>query len=257
MPANLNNTDKQDIKNFENYPNLVSGGKVLFATDDFFAVCENLILDSEPKFDPKTYTKFGKEMDGWETRRKRIAGHDWCIIELGHAGVIRGFHVDTAHFTGNVNNFKQNVPSISIQAFNGAVSLKNKRTPVLGSQASQADIDSVKAINSHAWTTILNISDLKAGVPETRHHYFKIQDDKRYTHIRLNAFPDGGIARLRIYGNVDPEWHKIESPCDLALISHGGKTVSWSNAHYGSPMRLLERGRSTGMHDGWETGSKF
>ena len=133
--------------------------------------------------------------------------------------------------------------------------LSNKRVPTIGSQASKSDIDSANSVKSHEWTTILNISDLKPGVPETRHNYFKVQDDKRYTHIRLNCFPDGGIARLRVFGNVAPEWDKIQSPCDLALISHGGKTVSWSNAHYGSPMRLLERGRSTGMHDGWETGN--
>ena len=223
----------------------------MFATDDFFACAENLLLESDPQFDPKTYTKFGKEMSGWETRRKRIAGHDWCIIELGHAGAIRGFDIDTAHFTGN------NVPSVSIQAYCGNLDLGIKRVPQMGSQAKQEDIDQVMKSKTHEWATILNISDLKPGVPETRHNYFKIQDDKRYTHLRLNCFPDGGIARLRVFGNVMPEWDKISNPCDLALVNHGGKTVSWSNAHYGSPMRLLEKGRSTGMHDGWETGNNI
>lgn len=97
---------------FERYPNLASeeaGTEILFATDDFFAVAENLIKASEPTFNSNTYTPFGKEMDGWETRRKRIPGHDWCLIKLGYAGQIIGFDVDTAHFTGNYT------PSISIQ----------------------------------------------------------------------------------------------------------------------------------------------
>jgi allantoicase len=249
------------MKEFEHYPNLASekiGAKVIFATDDFFAVAENLLLPTEPAFDPTTYTKFGKQMDGidmnnsgWETRRKRIAGHDWCIIKLGYPGVIRGFDVDTAFFTGN------NVPAISIQAcdMSDTKEPEIKRVSVLGSRADEKSFEEVGKLNSHEWKTILPISKLKSGVPETRHNYFKIKTDERWTHLRINCFPDGGIARLRVFGNVVPDWDNIEYPCDLACLAQGGKAVQWSNAHYGSPVNLLKPKRSSGMHDGWETGT--
>ncbi|XP_077912044.1 putative inactive allantoicase isoform X3 [Halichoerus grypus] len=88
------------------------GGKILFATDDFFAPAENLIKSDSPSFKVHEYTEFGKWMDGWETRRKRIPGHDWCIIKLGIQGIIRGFDVDISYFMGDY------APRMSIQAAN-------------------------------------------------------------------------------------------------------------------------------------------
>lgn len=91
---------------------LQNGGKILFATDDWFAEAERLLEDSAPSFDPEAYTEYGKLMDGWETRRKRCAGHDWCIIKLGVAGIVHGIEVDTSFFTGNF------APRFSVQATN-------------------------------------------------------------------------------------------------------------------------------------------
>ncbi|EPQ08445.1 Putative allantoicase [Myotis brandtii] len=88
------------------------GGKILFATDDFFAPAENLIKSDSPRFEEHKYTEFGRWMDGWETRRRRTPGHDWCIVRLGVQGLIRGLDVDISYFTGGY------APRISIQAAN-------------------------------------------------------------------------------------------------------------------------------------------
>ncbi|MGH9703608.1 MAG: allantoicase, partial [Candidatus Acidiferrales bacterium] len=77
------------------------GGRVLWANDDFFAPKQNLLKASTPVFLAGKYTDRGKWMDGWETRRRRTPGYDWCLIRLGLAGIIRGVVVDTSYFTGN------------------------------------------------------------------------------------------------------------------------------------------------------------
>ncbi|KAJ3252180.1 hypothetical protein HK103_001791 [Boothiomyces macroporosus] len=229
------------------YPDLAcadNGGRILFATDDFFAVCENLIAPQEPVWDPNTYTPEGKEMDGWETRRKRTLGHDWCIIQLGLPGQIKGFDIDTAWFTGN------NVPGCSIQAYCGELDLK--RVSKRGSAAPKEEIERIGNLTKD-WVTLCQ-TKLSPGVPETRHTLVEIQNQKRWTHLRLNLYPDGGIARLRVYGTVLPDWSKMPKQIiDVASLQYGGKAIKWSNAHYGNPMRLLATARSTGMHDGWET----
>src|SRR5687768_2358712 len=77
------------------------GGAVVFANDEFFAPRENLLKASAPIFIEGKYTDLGKWMDGWESRRRRTPGFDWCIVRLGLAGRIRGVTVDTSHFKGN------------------------------------------------------------------------------------------------------------------------------------------------------------
>ncbi|KAJ3269284.1 hypothetical protein HDV01_001613 [Terramyces sp. JEL0728] len=214
------------------YPDLAcadNGGKILFATDDFFAVCENLIAAHEPVWDPNTYTPEGKEMDGWETRRKRTLGHDWCVIQLG---------------------LPDNVPGCSIQAYCGDFHLERKS--IRGAAANKEDIDRIHS-QTKDWTMLCR-TKLSPGVAETRHTLLEIQNEKRWTHLRLNIYPDGGIARLRVYGTVLPSWSNLPKKIiDVASLQYGGKALLWSNAHYGSPMRLLAPKRSTGMHDGWET----
>jgi allantoicase len=77
------------------------GGTALAANDEFFAGRENLVKAAAPVFREGEYTDRGKWMDGWETRRRRDAGYDWCLVRLGLPGIIRGLVVDTAHFKGN------------------------------------------------------------------------------------------------------------------------------------------------------------
>ena len=59
------------------------GGSVRYATDDFFAEKENLLKPHKPVWKEHEYTDRGKWMDGWESRRKRVPGHDFAIVRLG------------------------------------------------------------------------------------------------------------------------------------------------------------------------------
>src|SRR5215212_11576765 len=89
---------------FTNLVDLAServGGAVLYANDDFFAPKENLVKQSAPVWAEGKYTERGKWMDGWESRRRRTPGFDWCLVRLGLAGRVRGVIVNTAFFRGN------------------------------------------------------------------------------------------------------------------------------------------------------------
>jgi len=196
------------------------GSRVTFASDEFFAAKERLIDPSEPKFIDDKYDDHGKWMDGWESRRRRTPGHDFCIIRLGVAGVIRGLDIDTSFFTGNY--------------------------------PPQASIDvctSDEDVPQNAWSELLAKTDLSGDV----HQFIPIQNENSWTHLRLNIFPDGGIARLRVYGEVQPEPSDEEGMIDLLALRHGGRALSCSDEHYGSMHNLNLPGRGINMGDGWET----
>jgi allantoicase len=189
------------------------GAVVLSATDEFFAPKENLLKASEPLWLPDKYVDTGKWMDGWETRRHRAPDHDWCVIRLGAPGVLRGVVVDTAHFTGN---------------FPEQCSLEGSN-------------------DSERWTEILAPSTL---IGDSR-NLFAIGDSHRYTHLRFHIYPDGGVARLRVCGEPLPE--VLGEFIDLAAAHNGGRVIEASDMYFGSRHNLTFPGRSTGMHDGWET----
>jgi len=189
-------------------------------------------------------------MDGWETRRKRTQGHDWAIYSLGVSGQIIGFDIDTAFFTGN------NTPKVSIQAACiHSLSLVPRRENMMGTCASPEEMKAAEAIKSELWTTILPPTLLGPGYPETRHNlFFSTDQASRFTHYRVNMFPDGGIARLRVYGNVHVDWIELEPVVNVASESLGARAIAHSNAHYGLPKNLLQYpGRGINMADGWET----
>ncbi|XP_071477967.1 allantoicase-like [Diadema antillarum] len=230
------------------------GGEILFATDDWFAVAENLLQDNDPVWWEGEFTLFGKRMDGWETRRKRIPGHDWCIIKLGIPGVIHGFDVNTRFFTGNFT------PRMSIQA----ACLESdedfpQRSSEMGSKASEEELEEMKKLHTEDWEELVSMQPLRAGIPETCHNYFRVNSAKRWTHLRLNMFPDGGIARLRVYGEAQPRWEGIRPNelVDLVAIENGGVCVGYSNAHFCHPRNLITKARSVTMADGWETARKL
>ena len=203
------------------------GGQVIAANDDFFARKENLIKLTEPVWIKDKYTDRGKWMDGWETRRRRTPGHDWCILKLGLAGSISRVIVDTSYFTGNYPE------SCSIEG----CALERGEDPLA---------DDV------AWSEILPGSPLKGDAENC----FSVLDSSRYTHLRLNIYPDGGVARLRVYGEAIPDWRSLPNAVDeldLAAIEHGGRILDCSDKFYSAPQNVLLPGGSTGMHDGWET----
>ena len=234
------------------------GGEILFATDEWFATANNLLKPDEPVFIEGKFTSYGKWMDGWETRRKRIPGHDWCIIKLGLPGVIKGIEVDTAFFTGN------NAPRFSIQAacFDPETPLNAMQLETavgtMGTCATDNDFKTVEAFKTQEWTEVVPFHELGHGYPETRHNFFTVDLPNRWTHIRLNIFPDGGVARLRIYGHVAIDWSAVSSSSviDLAAATNGGRAIGCSDSHYGEPRNLIGPGRGINMGDGWETARK-
>lgn len=255
---------------------------MLFATDDWFAAAENLLKDTEPIFIADKFTDYGKWMDGWETRRKRIPGHDWCIIRLAAPCLIKGFDIDTVYFTGNY------APKVSIQIAslkpNGKFLfhflifgtrmithlytshncvednvVSGRRADMMGRTASKSDFDKVAKLKSDEWMELLSMTPLAPGYDATRHNYFPIDTDQVCTHIRVNIYPDGGIARLRVYGEVRPNIEHLSKCVDVDVIAlqNGGACVDFSNAHYGHPRNLIKPGRGLNMGDGWETARRL
>jgi allantoicase len=227
------------------------GGKILFATDEWFAAASDVIKYDEPVWKEGLFTEQGKWMDGWESRRKRTAGHDWCIIQLGIPGVVKGITVDTAFFTGN------NSPRTSIEFTDddGLAARLPAHSPARGQKASDAAIaQGTAAVESVEWATLLPMTPLQPGYPDTRKHHFAVDSAKRWKYAKLSMYPDGGIARCRVYGVVQPDWalHAGQS-VDLAAVTSGGTAHSWSDTHYGHPSLLLNPGRGVDMGDGWET----
>ncbi|XP_067337363.1 allantoicase isoform X3 [Channa argus] len=158
--------------------------QVIFATDEWFAPAANLLKREQPQFIASAFTEFGKWMDGWETRRKRTPGHDWCLVELGVPGLIYGFDVDTSFFTGNHS------PHVSIQAScldpAPTFTLEGDRT---GMAASDSQMAAVAKLGSEAWPELVSVSELKPGFSDCCHNYFKVEYKHRVTHLRLNMYP--------------------------------------------------------------------
>jgi allantoicase len=206
------------------------GGAVLAANDEFFAPKEALIKSTKPEWREGLYTERGKWMDGWETRRRRAPGEDWAVIRLGAPGTVRGVVIDTSFFTGN---------------FPESASLDG--CEVGGAPPTATLID-----GGVAWRPLLPLVTL-AGDTENR---FEVEQSlPRVTHVRLTIHPDGGVARLRVHGDVVPSDDVLEpgERHDLAAMEHGGFVVECSDMWYGHRQNLILPGRSTHMGDGWET----
>jgi allantoicase len=204
------------------------GGAVLLANDEFFAEKENLLKAHAAEWREHDYTSRGKWMDGWETRRRREPGYDWCIVRLGLPGDIRGVIVDTAHFKGN------HPVECSIEA------------------AAIAETLDIEACAGAAFVEILPRSPLKGD----NKNAFAIGDGRRFTHLRLSIFPDGGVARLRVYGEALPDLRRLQRSgglVDLAALENGARSLACSDMFFGSRNNLLLPGRPRDMSSGWET----
>lgn len=203
------------------------GGKVLYATDDFFAEKENLIKPGRGIFITDKYTDRGKWMDGWESRRKRTPGHDWCVVQLATTGIIKGFDIDTNFFLGN------HPPHASIE---GAI-LEECTT-----------IDDWEKVS---WKEMQPKSPLHPG----SQNFYECKTGQSFTHIRLHIYPDGGVARLKVYGEVVKDWSRINAgeEIDLAAALNGGKAIACNNMFFSSMNNLIMPGRGINMGDGWET----
>ncbi len=206
-------------------------GSVIAASDEFFAEKENLILPGAPAFTPQTFGHKGQVYDGWETRRRRgpdgaLPGadeHDWVIVRLGAAGVVYAVLVDTAFFTGNYPQ------SCSVE---GAL------------------VDGYRDAAGVEWVPLVPRSPL-AGDAQ---HVFQVSSERRYTHVRLRIYPDGGIARLRVHGTVVPSPEFLAGlTFDLAALENGGDVIACSDRFYSSPRNVISPGLSRVTGEGWET----
>lgn len=211
---------------FTNLLDLVServGGFVLEASDDFFAGKENLIKPADPVFVADKYTDRGKWMDGWESRRRRTPGYDWAVVRLGIPGIIRGVVIDTRFFTGNYP----------------------EQAMVEGSTAEPGAC----VAELEDWIELVPRSPLGGD----RLNSFAVASSQRFTHVRLSIFPDGGVARLRVYGEASPDWRSLPREIDLAAAALGATIIASSDAHFGEPRNLIMPGLAPDMRDGWET----
>jgi allantoicase len=215
---------------FQSLPDLASralGGGVVACNDEFFAPADSLVSPSPAEFTPKTFGAKGQVYDGWETRRRRSPGHDWAVIRLGAPGIVRGLVVDTAWFTGNFPPYAS-VDGAEVEGY-----------------PSPSELSSVD------WFPLLPRSPLGGDTANT----FDVESSRRVTHVRLNIYPDGGVARLRVHGEVVPDPRMLAHglPVDLAALENGGLVVDCSNMFYGSPNNLLLPGLARTMGEGWET----
>jgi allantoicase len=211
-------------------------GSVMAASDEFFAAKENLIKPGAPTFVPDTWDAKGQVYDGWETRRRRGPGgtlpdqgaRDWVIVRLGVSGVVRSIMVDTAFFTGNYPQ------ACSADAY----SASGYPTP----EELTADADQ--------WQEIVP----RALLTGDHRHVFKVNSGRRFTHVRLNIFPDGGVARLHVHGEVVPDPDLLEGlTVDLASLENGADIAARSDQFYSSPRNVISPGLSRVMGEGWET----
>lgn len=212
------------------------GAGVLAANDEFFADRENMLRTEPAAFDPHHFGHKGKVMDGWETRRRRgvsaeqphptAEDHDWALVRLALPGLIRGLVVDTAHFRGN------HPTEVGVEA------ARVEGTP------------STEELLAAEWTEIVPRTPVYGHAANG----FKVDSSRRWTHLRLKQFPDGGVARLRVYGEpvADPAWLAVLGSFDVAALVNGGTVEDASDRFYSSPENIIRPGRSHKMDDGWE-----
>lgn len=200
------------------------GSRALRCSDDSFASMERMLQDAPAVSKPGYYDDYGQWMDGWEPKRRRDGSHDWCVVKLGARSKVHGVDIDTSHFTGNYP------PAASLWA------ASCKEDP--------------KDDTSH-WKEIVPVTPLGPSA----HHFLKASEGGPWNWLRLNVYPDGGIARLRVYGNAAPDWQELRLSQDIELSSlhNGGRVVAYNDAHYGDVFALLAQGRGLNMGDGWET----
>ena len=198
------------------------GSKIIYKTDDFFAAAHRILNIEAPIFKDGLFDKHGKWMDGWETRRRRSNGFDYLILKLGKPGKIFDIDIDTTHFDGNQPThasvegcFSKNKPS--------------KKTK---------------------WISLLN----KKKLGPSRNHSFKSKNKSVFNYIRLNIFPDGGVARLRLYGKIEMEKNYLSNKTiNLTSVLNGASIIGCNNEHFGRAENVIAPGKGRNMGDGWET----
>jgi allantoicase len=217
-------TGGQDFRELTDLASRLLGGSVAYANDELFAEKENLIKPGPPVFAEGDFGNKGKVYDGWETRRRREPGHDHAIVRLGVPGVIHGVVVDTAFFRGNYP------PQISVEA------------------TSLTGYPGLDELANATWYPLVPKSAAKGDTANS----YPVDDPRRWSHVRLSIYPDGGVARFRVHGEVVADPAFLTSTIDLAAMENGGQVAGCSDAFYSSPSNLILPGLARVMGEGWE-----
>lgn len=215
------------MSDFRSYPDLASrdlAGSVVSANDELFAPRQSLLVPHPAVHAVDAFGHSGKIYDGWETRRRREPGHDWAVVRLGVPGVVHGVVVDTAFFRGNYP------PAVSVEA----VSVEGYPPP--------------EALERLEWTTLVE----RSACGGDRENDYAVTSDRRWTHVRLTIYPDGGVARFRVHGEAVPDPRLLTGTVDLLALENGGRLLDTSDAFYSSPENLIRPGRARVMGEGWE-----
>lgn len=223
----MSDADVTGLADFTLLPDLAArrlGGSVVYANDELFAEKENLIKAEPPAFAAREFGHKGKVYDGWETRRRRDPGNDHAIIRLGLPGIVHGIVADTSFFLGNYP------PQVSLEAI-------------------AADgYPSPPELAGMRWTSLVDRCAAAGGIANA----YPVTSDRRWTHVRLSIYPDGGVARLRVHGEPVPDPAFLDGTIDLAALENGGQLTGCSDAFYSSAANLIMPGRAASMADGWE-----
>ncbi|CAG8433581.1 10901_t:CDS:10 [Diversispora eburnea] len=221
----LDITNREELeKKYVDLASSVLGSSVEECSDEFFAKAINLLKPGKPIRDAGRFTERGAWYDGWETRRHNPA-FDWVVIKLGYAGHITGFNIDTAHFNGN-------------------------HAPIANVEVCYSEKNPLHTDNTE-WIEVLPKVDLE---PSSEHFFGIPKTLQKVSHVRLNIYPDGGVARFRVYGIVSAKWPSDPTtPIDLAFIGNEAVIVACSDQHYAKVENILLPGRGVDMSDGWET----
>ena len=150
---------------------IANGANIAGTNDQYFGRGDQLIYPGQP-------ANMG---EGWETQRKRAPGNDWIVVKLAARGAIERAEIYTTHFKGNYPD------RCSLE---GAILAANTPADYLGSR-------------SIAWQEILPQTKLTAHAC----HSFgpELRAAGPFTHVRLSIYPDGGVARLRLFGKRSEE----------------------------------------------------
>ena len=216
-------TTNNSMQGLVNLASPKMGTKILAFSDDFFGEVTRMLNDKDPIFIEDKYDNHGKWMDGWESKRRRDGGNDWAILKLGSSGIISKIEIDTSYFTGNFP------PFFSLEGIYSETE-PNKDTH---------------------WKSLIAKTNLVGDCKNN----FELNLKEKFNFVRLQIFPDGGVARIRLFGEVKYNWDRFnnEEIIELSSLKLGGSILAYNNAHYGDVSALLSEGRGKTMGDGWET----
>jgi allantoicase len=216
-------TTNNSMQGLVNLASPKMGTKILAFSDDFFGEVTRMLNDKDPIFIEDKYDNHGKWMDGWESKRRRDGGNDWAILKLGSAGIISKIEIDTSYFTGNF-------------------------PPFFSLEGIYSETEPNKDSN---WKSLIAKTNLVGDCKNN----FELNLKEKFNFVRLQIFPDGGVARIRLFGEVKYNWDRFnnEEIIELSSLKLGGSILAYNNAHYGDVSALLSKGRGKTMGDGWET----